>query len=224
MIYCVEDDAGIRDIEVYALKLTGIESIGFCDEKKFFDAIQKELPELIILDIMLSGEKGIEILKRLKETSATKDIPVIIATAKCGEYDKITCLDLGADDYLVKPFGMMEMVSRIRAVLRRSKPKSITHILSNGNLVMDLDKHTVIANGECVVLTMKEFNILRSMMEKPCVVFTRDQIFTEIWGTIYNGETRTVDVHMRTLRHKLGECGNLIKTIRGLGYRMELTF
>lgn len=221
MIYCVEDDAGIREIEVYTLKSTGFEAIGFCDGSSFFDALIKTLPELVILDIMLPGEEGTEILKRLKATAATRNIPVIMATAKGSEYEKITCLDLGADDYLVKPFGMMEMVSRVRAVLRRTAPSGETRILSQGDLSMNLKEHTVTLKGGRVVLTLKEFNILRLMMERPGVVFTRNQLLADVWGIDYGGETRTVDVHMRTLRQKLGDCGSLIQTVRGVGYRME---
>lgn len=221
MIYCVEDDAGIREIEVYTLNSTGFEAKGFCDGSSFFEALLKTLPELVILDIMLPGEEGVGILKRLKATSDTRNIPVIMATAKCAEYDKITCLDLGADDYLVKPFGMMEMVSRVRAVLRRAAPKSEERILIHGGLSMHLKEHAVTANGERVVLTLKEYNILRSMMERPGIVFTRNQLLADIWGTDYGGETRTVDVHIRTLRQKLGDCSSLINTVRGVGYRLE---
>jgi len=221
VIYCVEDDAGIREIEVYTLKSTGFEARGFSDGRSFFDALREALPKLILLDIMLPGEEGTEILNRLKSTAATKDIPVIMATAKGAEYDKINCLDLGADDYLVKPFGMMEMVSRVRAVLRRTMPKGEMQILSMGGLTISPDEHIVMVNGERVILTLKEFNILRSMMERPGVVFTRNQLLTDIWGMDYDGETRTVDVHMRTLRQKLGECARLIGTVRGVGYRME---
>lgn len=221
MIYCVEDDAGIREIEVYTLKSTGFEAIGFCDGSTFFEALQKTLPELVILDIMLPGEEGTEILKRLKASAATRNIPVIMATAKGMEFDKITSLDLGADDYLVKPFGMMEMVSRVRAVLRRAAPSGETRILSQGDLSMNLMEHIVTVEGRRVVLTLKEFNILRLMMERPGIVFTRNQLLADVWGIDYGGETRTVDVHMRTLRQKLGDCGGLIQTVRGVGYRME---
>ena len=220
MIFCVEDDAGIRDIEVYTLKTTGYNAVGFADGIGFFNALENELPELVILDIMLPGDDGIEILRRLKESPATKDIPVIMATAKGAEYDKIIGLDLGADDYLVKPFGMMEMVSRVRAVLRRAAPKNDAHVLSKGELTMNTNEHTVAVNGDRVILTLKEFDILQSMLSHPGVVFTRDQLLTDIWGVDFDGETRTVDVHMRTLRQKLGACADLIETVRGVGYRM----
>lgn len=221
MIYCVEDDASIRDIEVYTLQSTGFEAEGFPDGAALFAALEDTLPELIILDVMLPGEDGVEILKQLKANIRTRNLPVIMATAKGAEYDKIMSLDLGADDYLVKPFGMMEMVSRVRAVLRRSAPRQDAHVLTIKNLSMNLDEHTVIANGERVVLTLKEFEMLRTFMSYPGIVFTRNQLLNDIWGMDYNGETRTVDVHVRTLRHKLGDCGNMIETVRGVGYRME---
>ena len=174
-----------------------------------------------MLDIMLPGEDGIEILKKLRSNAATKDIPVIMATAKGTEYDKVIGLDTGADDYLVKPFGMMEMVSHIKAVLRRTAPKTAKNILSTGKLSVNLDEHSVFANGEKVVLTFKEFELLRIFMENPGRVFSRDILIEKIWGTEFYGETRTVDVHIGTLRTKLGECGEYIETIRGVGYRME---
>jgi two-component system alkaline phosphatase synthesis response regulator PhoP len=220
MIFCLEDDEAIRDIEVYTLRSTGYEAEGFAEGKTFFEALKNTRPNLVILDIMLPGEDGLEILKRLKNTSATKDIPIIMATAKGSEFDKIKGLDLGADDYLAKPFGMMEMVSRVRAVLRRIAPAEKTRFLNIGGLEMSLDEHKVTADGETVSLTLKEFEMLRLMMEHPGIVFTRDQLLTEIWGMDYDGETRTVDVHIRTLRQKLLRCGDLIETVRGVGYRM----
>jgi two-component system alkaline phosphatase synthesis response regulator PhoP len=220
MIYCVEDDAGIRDIEVYTLNTTGFAAVGFPDSQSFFEALEKELPDLIILDIMLPGEDGIAVLKKLRQSPVTKDIPVIMATARGAEYDKIIGLDSGADDYLVKPFGMMEMVSRVRAVLRRSTPKKDPDSLSIGSLTMNTEEHTVTVNNERVDLTLKEYNILYSLLSHPGVVFTRDQLLTEIWGVDYDGETRTVDVHMRTLRQKLGICADIIETVRGVGYRL----
>lgn len=220
MIYCLEDDEGIRDIEVYTLRSTGYAAKGFADGKSFFEAVKSDPPQLVILDIMLPNEDGLDILKRLKTGAATRDIPVIMASAKGSEYDKIKGLDLGADDYLAKPFGMLEMVSRVRAVLRRAVPSAETHLLTAGGLSMNLDEHRVKADGESVSLTLKEYRMLRTMMEHPGIVFTRDQLLSDIWGMDYNGETRTVDVHMRTLRQKLGECGNLIETVRGVGYRL----
>jgi two-component system alkaline phosphatase synthesis response regulator PhoP len=220
MIYCVEDDDSIRDIEVYTLRSTGFEAEGFADGKALYEALQHRLPELILLDIMLPGEDGLTIMKRLKSSAATKDIPIIMATAKGTEYDKVRGLDLGADDYLAKPFGMMEMVSRIRAVLRRTASPVKASYLSVGGLELSPDEHNVTADGMPVTLTLKEFELLRTLMEHPGIVLTRDQLLTEIWGIDYDGETRTVDVHIRTLRQKLGACGSLIETVRGVGYRM----
>ena len=224
MIYCVEDDAAIRDIEVYALRSTGFEAEGFENGEELFAAVKKRLPELIILDVMLPGEDGLEILKRIRFSALTRSVPVIMATARGEEYDKITGLDSGADDYLVKPFGMMEMVSRVRAVLRRTGgagPAREAAPLVLGPLTLDTAAHTVSVGGRGVTLTLKEFELLRTMMAKPGVVFTRDRLLSEVWGTDYDGETRTVDVHIRTLRQKLGEAGGLIGTVRGVGYRME---
>lgn len=222
MIYCVEDDSAIRDIEVYALRSTGFEAEGLENGEQLFEAIAKRVPELIILDVMLPGEDGLEILKRIRFSALTRSVPVIMATARGEEYDKITGLDSGADDYLVKPFGMMEMVSRVRAVLRRSGGgESAQKLLTLGSLALDPASHTVTVNGQAVTLTLKEFEILRTMMAKPGVVFTRDRLLSEIWGTDYDGETRTVDVHVRTLRQKLGEAGSVICTVRGVGYRTE---
>ena len=221
MIYCVEDDDSIRDIEVYTLRSTGFDVCGFPDGTAFFEALAKERPELVLLDVMLPGEDGIAILKQLKDSTSTKDIPVIMATAKGMEYDKILGLDLGADDYLVKPFGMMEMVARVKAVLRRSAPKTDALVLKYGNFVMNLSEHTVTVRGERVDLTLKEFDMLRLFLSRPGIVFTRDQLLSDIWGMDYDGETRTIDVHIRTLRQKLGEDGNLIATVRGVGYRLE---
>ena len=222
MIYCVEDDSAIRDIEVYALRSTGFEAEGLENGEQLFEAIAKRVPELIILDVMLPGEDGLEILKRIRFSALTRSVPVIMATARGEEYDKITGLDSGADYYLVKPFGMMEMVSRVRAVLRRSGGgESAQKLLTLGSLALDPASHTVTVNGQAVTLTLKEFEILRTMMAKPGVVFTRDRLLSEVWGTDYDGETRTVDVHIRTLRQKLGDAGALIGTVRGVGYRME---
>ena len=221
MIYCVEDDDSIRDIEIYTLQSTGFEAKGFPDGETFFAALSKALPELVVLDVMLPGMDGVEILKRLKDAPATRALPVIMATAKGAEYDKVKSLDLGADDYLVKPFGMMEMVSRIKAVLRRSAPKDQPHTLAAGALLVNLDEHSVAVGGRRVVLTLKEYELLRMLLAHPGMVFTRDQILSGVWGMDYDGETRTVDVHVRTLRQKLGDAGDLIETVRGVGYRLE---
>lgn len=221
MIYCVEDDAAIRDIEVYALRSTGFEAEGCESGAELFAALKKAPAELVILDVMLPGEDGLEILKKLRLGAATRNLPVIMATARGEEYDKITGLDSGADDYLVKPFGMMEMVSRVRAVLRRARPERSRSALSLGGVTIDPESRRVTANGQEVALTLKEFELLYTLMSSPGVVFTRDRLLSEIWGTDYDGETRTVDVHVRTLRQKLGEAGSVICTVRGVGYRTE---
>lgn len=221
MIWCVEDDVSIRDIEVYALQSTGFEARGFENGNTFWQQLQKEKPELVVLDIMLPGMDGIQILKKMRENKEFQDIPVIMATAKGEEYDKIQGLDLGADYYLAKPFGVMELVSCVKAVLRRCQPKMTCHLLKTGNLIVNLDEHTVIADGERILLTFKEFEILRLFLSHPGMVYTRDRLFSDIWGIDYCGETRTVDVHIRTLRQKLGPYGELIETVRGVGYRLE---
>ncbi len=222
MIWCVEDDASIRDIEVYTLTSTGFEAKGFPDGASFREALKEDKPELVLMDVMLPGEDGVSLLRTLRDNPETAQIPVIMATAKGMEYDKIQSLDLGADDYLVKPFGMMEMVSRVKAVLRRCKPATVQRLLKAGGLLVNLDEHTVTADGERVVLTYKEFELLRLFLSHPGIAFTRDQLFADIWGADYVGETRTVDMHIRTLRMKLGEYGKLIETVRGVGYRLEV--
>ena len=204
MIWCVEDDASIRDIELYTLRSTGFEAKGFEDGGTFLAALETERPELVILDVMLPGMDGVELLRRMKAAAHLADIPVIMATAKGAEYDKIQSLDLGADDYLVKPFGMMEMVSRVKAVLRRCQPASPAKQLTAGGLTMDLEERTVTADGARILLTYKEFELLRLFLSRPGVAFTREQLLSDIWGVDYTGETRTVDMHIKTLRQKLG--------------------
>ena len=221
MIWCVEDDSGIREIEVYTLNSTGFEARGFADGDSFRAALETELPELVLLDVMLPGEDGVSLLRFLRQTPRTRAIPVIMATAKGMEYDKIQSLDLGADDYLVKPFGMMEMVSRVKAVLRRCAPAQQERCLSGGDVTLDPDRHIVTAAGERVSLTYKEFELLRLFLSHPGMAFTRDQLFNDVWGADYVGESRTVDMHIRTLRQKLGACGGCIATVRGVGYRWE---
>ena len=221
MIWCVEDDASIRDIEVYALQSTGFEARGFADGGEFWDALQLEQPELVVLDVMLPGVDGIELLRRMKANEYLHGIPVVMATAKGAEYDKVHGLDLGADYYLAKPFGVMELVSCVKAVLRRYAPKQSARRLLLGGICMDLDAHTVTANGEKVTLTYKEFELLKLLLSHPGIVFTRDKLMEEVWGTDYYGESRTVDMHIRTLRQKLGACGEAIETVRGVGYRSE---
>ena len=221
MIWCVEDDSGIREIEVYTLNSTGFEARGFADGGSFRAALETELPELVLLDVMLPGEDGVSLLRFLRQTPRTRDVPVIMATARGMEYDKIQSLDLGADDYLVKPFGMMEMVSRVKAVLRRCAPAQQERCLSGGGVTLDPDRHIVTAAGERVSLTYKEFELLRLFLSHPGMAFTRDQLFNDVWGADYVGESRTVDMHIRTLRQKLGACGGCIATVRGVGYRWE---
>ena len=220
-IWCVEDDASIRDIEIYTLNSTGFEARGFENGEDFFAALAGETPDLVILDVMLPGMDGVSILRKMKDNAATKRLPVIMATAKGMEYDKIQSLDLGADDYLVKPFGMMEMVSRVRAVLRRCAPLGEGSVLRAGNLIVNLDERTVTANGNRVNLTFKEFELLKLFLSHPKMVFTRDQLLSNVWNIDYAGETRTVDVHIQTLRQKLGDCGRMIETVRNVGYRLE---
>lgn len=221
MIYCVEDDAGIRELMIYTLQASDLQAKGLPDADTFWAAMEKEKPKLILLDIMLPGEDGISILKKLKAQSTTADIPVIMATAKGTEYDKVIGLDLGADDYLAKPFGMMEMVSRVKAVLRRAYKDEKTDIVAVGKLTLNPQTHTVRADGEKVILTLKEFELLHKFMRHPGRVYSREQLLSDIWGADYVGETRTVDVHIGTLRTKLGECGEYIDTVRGVGYRLE---
>ena len=221
MIYCVEDESAIRDLMVYTMKVSGLEAQGFADGADFWSAMKTQRPELIILDVMLPGEDGLTILKRLRASPVTGDIPVIMATARGSEYDKVIALDGGADDYLAKPFGMMEMVSRIKAVLRRTAPKQ-EKVISYGGITLDGSRHTVDVNGTPISLTLKEYEILRLFMENPGRVFTREVLLSDVWGIDYTGETRTVDVHIGTLRTKLAEVGDIIETVRGVGYKMEV--
>ena len=221
MIYIVEDDDSIRELMIYTMSTAGYEAQGFPDSIPFWEAMAKETAELIFLDIMLPGEDGISILKRLKSSPITEKIPVIMATAKDSEYDKVIGLDLGADDYLTKPFGMMEMMSRIKAVLRRAVPAVKSPSLVNGSIRLDQNKHSASVDGKMLSLTLKEYDLLKLFMENRGHAFTREQLLTAVWGTDYVGESRTVDVHIGTLRTKLGVDGNLIRTVRGVGYRME---
>ena len=221
MIFCVEDDKSIRDLVIYTLTAVGYEAEGFATGEEMFKALEKTSPQLIMLDIMLPDEDGLAILKRLKSDPMTEDIPVIMATAKGTEYDKVVGLDLGADDYLAKPFGMMEMISRVKAVLRRSAPKEKTDLLRMGKLELDEKRHTVSADGTQIQLTLKEYELLRVFMKNPGIVFSRDSLLSIVWGINFIGESRTVDVHIGTLRTKIGECGNYIETVRGVGYKME---
>ena len=223
MIYCVEDDSNIRELVVYTLETTGYKARGFEDGRAFLEALALETPELVLMDIMLPGEDGMELLRRLKSSVKTQNIPVIMMTAKSAEYDKVLGLDSGADDYVTKTFGMMELISRIKAVLRRTEKSTIRtedKIVLN-NLTIDAKKHEVTVDGNVINLTLKEFELLRRMMKNPNIVLTRDQLLEDIWGYDFDGETRTVDVHVRTLRQKLGDAGGMIETVRGVGYRMK---
>ena len=221
MIWCVDDDNTIRDIEVYTLTQTGFEAKGFADGISMLEALKTEKPELIVLDIMLPGKDGVEVLKEIRSDPETRKIPVIMATAKGTEMDKIQGLDTGADDYLVKPFGVMEMVSRIKAVLRRCESDEKEKVLTVGEITLSDKEHLVTVNGKKVVLTFKEFEILKLFMQSPGIVFSRDKLLSEVWGVDYLGESRTVDMHIKTLRQKLGDVGSRIETVIGVGYKME---
>ena len=223
MIYYVEDDTNIRDLTVYALKQAGFEAAGFTSGRDFFKACDEKAPDLVLLDIMLPGEDGISILRRLRSLPDTAALPVILLTAKNTEYDKVIGLDSGADDYIAKPFGMMELVARVRAVLRRTQDavSPAEHVLlSDGPISLDERAHTVCVSGQPVQLTLKEYQLLTLLMKNQGAVLTRDVLLENIWGYGSESETRTVDVHIRTLRQKLGDGGALIETVRGVGYRM----
>ena len=221
MIWCVEDDPSIREIEVYALRSTGLEAEGFEGGDAFWEALQEKQPDLVLMDVMLPGTDGLELLTRMKALERFRDIPVIMATAKGTEFDKVRSLDLGADDYLVKPFGMMEMVSRVKAVLRRTKPRQNARLLKLDELVLNMEEHTVTIAGERVNLTYKEYELLKLFLSQPGVAFTREQLLMKVWNTDYVAESRTVDMHIRTLRQKLGNYGNHIETVRNVGYRLD---
>lgn len=223
MIWCVEDDASIRDIEVYTLSSTGFDARGFADGVSFWSALQTEKPDLVVLDVMLPGVDGIELLQRMKASAELRTIPVVMATAKGAEYDKIRGLDLGADYYLVKPFGVMELVSCVKAVLRRCQPEGDSSVLRSGEVSLDTRAHTVLSGGERVDLTYKEYELLRLFLSHPGTAYTRDRLMELVWGMDYCGESRTVDMHIRTLRQKLGKAGAHITTVRGVGYRWEET-
>ncbi len=221
MIYIVEDDENIRELVVYTLKSTGFEAEGFEKGEPFWSALKTRMPSLVLLDIMLPEEDGLTILKRLRSDTRTKRLPVMMLTAKGTEYDKVLGLDGGADDYIAKPFGMMELVARIRALIRRTADEGESRQLSYGGLCVDKLKHTVTVDGNDVALTFKEFELLCTLLEANGNVMTRDTLLTKIWGYDFDGETRTADVHVRTLRQKLGHYGEIIETVRGLGYRIK---
>ncbi|MBE6984570.1 MAG: response regulator transcription factor [Ruminococcaceae bacterium] len=219
MIWCVEDDASIREIEVYALRSTGFEAMGFEDGLACWQALKEQKPELIVLDVMLPELDGVQLLQKIRNTPALADLPILMATAKGAEFDKIQLLDLGADDYLVKPFGMMEMVSRVKAILRRCKKQE--KVLTLGGLVLKLDAHTVTLDGVRVMLTFKEYELLRLFLSNLGCAFTREELLSRVWDADFLGQTRTVDMHIRTLRQKIGRYGACIETVRNVGYRME---
>ena len=224
MIFCVEDDRGIRELMTYTLNASGYDALGLKDGKELDEALKNEKPCLITLDIMLPNEDGISILKRLKNDERYHDIPIIMASAKGEEYDKVIGLDLGADDYLAKPFGMMEMVSRIKAVLRRSEAVNKKQELRNCPIYLNNIKHIVIVDGKEIELTLKEYELLLLLMNNIGIVFTREHLLASIWDSNFVGESRTIDVHVGTLRNKLGSCGSCIKTLRGVGYKMEAIY
>lgn len=221
MIWCVEDDTSIRELETYVLNSTGLEACGFEDGQVFWDTLQDKQPDLVVLDMMLPEIDGVELLSRMKASEKFRDIPVIMATAKGSEYDKVQSLDFGADDYLVKPFGMMEMVSRVKAVLRRCQPRTATNLLKLDELVLDLEQHTVSVAADRLALTYKEYELLKLFMANPGIAFTRETLLQKVWNTEYVQESRTVDMHIRTLRQKLGSYGHIIETVRNVGYRLE---
>ena len=221
MIYCVEDERNIRELIVYTLESSGLPAKGVENGDELFTELDSHQATLILLDIMLPGEDGLEILSKLKASEVTKDIPVIMVTAKGAEYDKVKGLDCGADDYITKPFGMMEFIARVRAVLRRTgREDKDNATLQIGDLQILVQQHQVLVAGPKVTLTLKEFELLKFLMENQGIVLSRDRLLGHVWGYDFDGETRTVDVHIRTLRQKLGPCGELIETVRGVGYRI----
>lgn len=220
MIYCVEDERNIRELLVYTLGSSGYEAKGMANGKELKKALKEEMPDLILLDIMLPGEDGYAVLEYLKGRPDTQDIPVIMVTAKEAEYDKVRGLEGGADDFITKPFGMMEFLARVKAVLRRTKKQEIPREYHYKELTVDMKSRKVWENGRSVDLTLKEFELLRYLLENQGTVLSREKILEKIWGYEIYGETRTVDVHIRTLRQKLGDSGSLIETVRGVGYRI----
>ena len=219
MIYLVEDDNSIRELVVYTLNNVGLPAEGMANEAELLSALEKEAPELLLLDIMLPGTDGLEILRKLRAKPSYKKLPIIMLTAKSTEYDKVIGFDLGADDYITKPFGMMELVARVKALLRRTEKIENADLLEGGGITLSEERHEAMVNGEKIALTLKEFSILALLMKNKQTVFTRDQLLNKIWGYDFDGENRTVDVHIRTLRQKLGVAGEKIQTIRGIGYK-----
>lgn len=218
LVYIVEDDADIAEIEGLALKNSGFQVEKFVNAKNFFQALNESLPDLILLDIMLPGEDGLSILKKIRNVPQTRHIPIILVTAKGTELDKVKGLDQGADDYLAKPFGVMELISRVKALLRRSSGMADMERLTFAGVALDMKKHEAFSDGEKIELTYKEFELLRYLMQNAGSVLSRDAIMERVWGADYEGESRTLDMHIKTLRQKLGEAGGLIKTVRNVGY------
>jgi two-component system alkaline phosphatase synthesis response regulator PhoP len=218
-ILIVDDEQNIRDLVSYALQAAGFETMCFADGTELFAALRQELPTLILLDVMLPGDDGVTLLRRLKASARTSGLPVILLTAKGSEYDRVTGLDLGADDYVTKPFSVLELVSRVRAVLRRTE-SSAERVLKTGALTLDENRRSVAVNGTAVELTYKEFELLAYLMHNHDLVMTRDKLLNAVWGVDFAGESRTVDVHIQTLRQKLGSCGSVIKTVRNVGYKI----
>ena len=221
LIYIVEDDVNIREIERYALKNSGFEVADFECGRDMYKELENRVPNLILLDIMLPNEDGLDILSNLRKNKATKKVPIIMVTAKSTELDKVKGLDQGADDYLTKPFGIMELISRVKALLRRTQDTEETAVISSDQIVMDMDKRTVTVDGNLCELTYKEFELLKMLLMNRGIVLTRDKIMDQVWGFEYEGESRTVDMHIKTLRQKLGEAGSAIKTVRNVGYVIE---
>ena len=225
MIYLLEDDASIRELVLYSLNSMGMEAQGFELPSQLNEAMKTATPDLLLLDIMLPEEDGFSILRRLRAQDSTRSLPVIVLTAKNTEFDTVTALDLGADDYVSKPFGVMELIARVKAVLRRAgnapnAPETVSNTLTEGEVIVDTERHTVKAVGEEVILTLKEFELLCMLLKNKGIVLTRDKILSQIWGYDFDGENRTVDVHVRSLRTKLGDCGSIIETVRGVGYKV----
>ena len=225
MIYLLEDDASIRELVLYSLNSMGMEAQGFELPSLLNEALKTAIPDLLLLDIMLPEEDGFSILRRLRAQDSTRALPVIVLTAKNTEFDTVTALDLGADDYISKPFGVMELIARVKAVLRRAgntapTAENASNTLAEGDVTVDTERHTVKAAGEEVVLTLKEFELLCMLLKNKGIVLTRDRILSQIWGYDFDGENRTVDVHVRSLRTKLGDCGTIIETVRGVGYKV----
>ncbi len=221
LIYIVEDDMNIREIERYALKNSGFEVMDFACGRDMYKALEKNVPSLILLDIMLPGEDGLEILVKLRSSKATKKIPIIMVTAKTTELDKVKGLDMGADDYMTKPFGIMELISRVKALLRRTGEAEKENVLTNGSIVLDSEKRVVTVEGTVCELTYKEFELLKMLLVNRGIVLSRDKIMDQVWGFEYEGESRTVDMHIKTLRQKLGDAGSAIKTVRNVGYLID---